>query len=69
MTKLLSSFCVMVSLNKPPIQRPYFRSGHGARNRVGTECGIESPIFHQTSILETRIDYSSSTCATELRSN
>ncbi len=35
----------------------------GARNRVGTklECRIESPISHETSILEAGIDFSSST--------
>ncbi len=40
-----------------------------SRNWVGRECGIELPIAHETSILESGIDFSSSrycTCALSL---
>ncbi len=33
-----------------------------SRNKVGTECGIESPIAYVTFNLEARIDFSFSTC-------
>ncbi len=35
----------------------------GDSNRVGTKCGIESISSLETSILEAKIDFSSSTCA------
>jgi hypothetical protein len=42
---------------------PFARSGLGclelSRNKVGTECGIESLIAHVTSILDAGIDFSS----------
>jgi hypothetical protein len=33
---------------------------------VGTKCGIELPIAHETAILKTGIDFSSNTCALPL---
>jgi hypothetical protein len=44
-----------------------FRSEQGgkelSRNRVGAEYGKDSPIAQETSISETGIDFSSTTCA------
>jgi hypothetical protein len=41
--------------------RPYFISGYGgqeqSRNQVGTNCGIESPVAHETLVLEAEIDF------------
>jgi hypothetical protein len=37
-----------------------------ARNRVGTEYGIKSPVAHETSILEAGLDFSSIKCALSL---
>jgi hypothetical protein len=35
----------------------------GVRNEVGTECGIGSPVAHETSILEVGINFCFSTRA------
>jgi hypothetical protein len=47
-----------------------YRSGHGgyepSRNQEGTENGIKSPIAHEISILDFRLNFSSSTCALSL---
>ncbi len=42
---------------------PILEAAMGAMNREGTECGIESPIAYETSILEAGIEFSSSTRA------
>jgi hypothetical protein len=51
------------SYSKENSLRPYFKSGLGGlelcRNRVGTECEIESRIAHPTSILEAGMNFSS----------